>query len=273
MADSEIVAQCEITEAQQEQEQEWGPISDGDLLRYVLQIEAGMDGKRIAEAETETNCGILFDLTHAYYTLSRPLSLYAIYKYFMCITSFNSYFDRIWYRIYNSQASHISSFVHSFIHSFITFIYRHYKEPMQRHSTRISVEFGIAFIILKLAIFLLSFIHSFILSLHLYIATTRSLCRDTQLHILIEFGVALILKLAIFLLSFIHSFILSLHLYIATTRSLCRDTQLHILIEFGVALILKLAIFVHSFVHSFFQYIYIAPLQGAYAETLKSIFL
>ena len=62
VSDSQLYLECERVEAQylmeQQQEQEWGPISDGDLLEFVLQMESEMEGKRIAELETENTCGI-----------------------------------------------------------------------------------------------------------------------------------------------------------------------------------------------------------------------
>ena len=80
MTDSQLYLECEKAEAQylaeQQQEQEWGSISDGDLLDYVLQIESEMEGKRIAELETENTCGI-----HRYSILLTLILVRGIYRF------------------------------------------------------------------------------------------------------------------------------------------------------------------------------------------------
>jgi hypothetical protein len=42
----------------QEQEQEWGSMSDGHLLDDVLGMETEMERKRIADMQSETQAGI-----------------------------------------------------------------------------------------------------------------------------------------------------------------------------------------------------------------------
>ena len=78
VSDSQLYLECERAETHYlaEQQQEWGSISDGDLLGYVLQIESEMEGKRIAELETENTCGI-----HRYSILLTLILIRGIYRF------------------------------------------------------------------------------------------------------------------------------------------------------------------------------------------------
>ena len=53
VSDSQLVAECERVEAQYLEEQQWGPLSDGDLLAYVMEIENQEERKRITDIENE----------------------------------------------------------------------------------------------------------------------------------------------------------------------------------------------------------------------------
>jgi len=58
VSDSQLEAECERVEAQYLEDQ-WGPLSDCELLDYVRQIEDQMERKRIADMESENESGIL----------------------------------------------------------------------------------------------------------------------------------------------------------------------------------------------------------------------
>jgi hypothetical protein len=81
----------------EQQEEEWDSISDGHLLDYILGIEAEMEGKRIAESETENTCGI-----HSYSILRTLIFILGLYRFYAIVTNF-IYITRILTKSYIFQ--------------------------------------------------------------------------------------------------------------------------------------------------------------------------
>ena len=59
VSDSQLMAECARAEAVYLEEQQWGPLSDSELLAYVMEIENQEERKRITDNENEKEMGIL----------------------------------------------------------------------------------------------------------------------------------------------------------------------------------------------------------------------